>query len=157
MKKIVFLVGILLCTSTFAIAFTGAVVRVSDGDTIVVDRAGEQVRVRLYGIDTPEKKQVFGTQATRYVSKRVLHKTVRVEEMDVDRYGRTVAIVYDEDPRSLNERLVRDGLAWVYTRYCRSPECDGWASLQQAASAGGVGLWQDPGAIPPWEWRKARR
>jgi endonuclease YncB( thermonuclease family) len=156
-KRIALLAVLFLGLSSAALAFTGPVVRVSDGDTIVVSKNGEQIRVRLYGIDTPEKRQVFGTQATRFVSQRVLHKTVRVDEVDTDRYGRVVAMVYNDGPQSLNEQLVQAGLAWVYERYCRGPECDTWLDMQRLAASRGDGLWQDPMAIPPWTWRKTRR
>jgi endonuclease YncB( thermonuclease family) len=79
-----------------------------------------------------------------------------VEPVDVDRYGRTVGIVQIEDV-ILNEELVKAGLAWVYTRYCTQPICERWKVLEKEAREAKRGLWADPHAIPPWEYRKQRR
>lgn len=157
MKKLVFLATFLLITSA-AFAFTGSVTRVSDGDTIVVQREdGSTAKVRLYGIDTPESKQAFGPQATRFTAGKVLHSVVNVVEKDVDRYGRIVGLVYTADGDILNEELVNNGFAWVYNRYCKIDECHGWATLQQAAMSSKKGMWQDPEIIAPWDYRKSKR
>jgi len=74
-------------------AWTGEVVHVADGDTITVTRNGEKFRVRLYGIDTPEKTQYFGQNAKQFTSSQVMGKTVEVEEIDIDRYGRVVGLI----------------------------------------------------------------
>lgn len=157
MKKALLLVILFLaCGSAFA--FTGPVTRVSDGDTItVLSPAGETVKVRLYGIDTPESQQTFGSQATRFTSGKVLHKTVRIVEKDIDRYGRSVALVYTESGELLNEKLVENGLAWVYDRYCKIDECDTWTAMQDSARSSRAGMWQDPEIIAPWEYRKSKK
>lgn len=157
MKIFLFLI-MLTAIASSAAAFTGTVVRVSDGDTIVVQGAiGDPVKVRLYGVDTPESKQVFGTQATRYTAQQVLHKDVRVDKRDIDRYGRVVAIVYAENGEILNEKLVENGHAWVYEMYCDIDECDAWKEKQDVAMAHKKGLWQDPAPIAPWDYRKSKR
>jgi endonuclease YncB( thermonuclease family) len=157
MKKIVFLATILLIANT-AFAFTGSVTRVSDGDTIVVQREdGSTVKVRLYGIDTPESKQVFGPQATRFTAGKVLHDVVKIVEKDVDRYGRSVALVYTQDGGLLNEDLVDNGFAWVYDRYCKIDECQDWSKMQQSAKSFRKGMWQDPEIVAPWDFRKSKR
>lgn len=152
---------VVVCFLAFAqisLAFTVTVVRVSDGDTIVVqDPAGTISKVRLYGVDTPESKQVFGSQATRFTSQRVLHKQVRIDKRDVDRYGRIVAIVYSENGDILNEKLVENGHAWVYEKYCDIDACDAWKEKQRSAMVSKKGLWQDPSPIAPWDYRKSKR
>lgn len=155
-KFILFAALFFACTSVHA--FVGSVTRVSDGDTIVVTNpAGESVKVRLYGIDTPESRQTFGPQSTRFTANKVLHKTVRIVEKDVDRYGRSVALVYTEDGELLNEKLVETGMAWVYVRYCKIDQCSSWIAMQDSAKNGKVGMWQDPEIIAPWDYRKKKK
>jgi len=107
----------LVASQTLAADFTGRVVGVSDGDTIAVLHNGKGERIRLHGIDCPEKRQAFGKRAKQLTSNLVFGKTVTVQFVDRDRYGRTVGVVLLPDGRSLNHELVRAGLAWMYRRY----------------------------------------
>jgi endonuclease YncB( thermonuclease family) len=137
----------------FTEGFTAPVVGVSDGDTIRVLR-GTEVKVRLAEIDCPERRQPFGTRAQQRTSELAFGQVVRVVETGApDRWGRLVAEVLLPDGRSLNRELVREGLAWHYERYSDSPEL---GALEAAARRTRVGLWVEPGAIPPWEWRRQR-
>lgn len=142
--------------TTQAHAWTGQVVAVTDGDTIKVLQGGRETKIRLYGVDTPEKKQAFGQKAKDFTASIVAGKTVNVEPVDQDRYGRTVGIVTMAG-RSLNEELVKNGFAWVYRQYCRRGECSDWLAEESQARAARIGLWADPEPMPPWEWRKERR
>jgi micrococcal nuclease len=135
--------------------YQAKVVGISDGDTVKVLHNGNQVRIRLYGIDTPEKRQAFGTKAKQFTSQKVFKKTVRITPMDTDRYGRTVALVQmPGDYVSLNEALVWHGFAWVYRKYCRADFCRDWLEYENKAKAAGRGLWSDSNPIPPWEFRR---
>lgn len=96
--------------------FTSSVTRVADGDTITVTRAGDAVRIRLDGIDTPETNQPFGREATAFLSARVLRQHVTVTVKDVDRYGRFVSRV-SVGGEDLSLALVAAGLAWHCVRY----------------------------------------
>jgi len=146
--------ALVLSLSASALAWSGKVVGVSDGDTIkVLNSTMEQVKIRLYGVDTPEKKQEFGQVAKQFTSDMVFGKMVDVEVLATDRYGRKVALVY-VDNLTLNEELVRAGQAWVYDRYCDAPMCLKWKGLQAAAKKERLGLWADQAPTPPWEWRK---
>src|SRR5438094_4600286 len=100
--------------------FSGRVVGVTDGDTIKVMHNGRAEKIRLYGIDCPEKRQAFGTKAKQFTSGQAFGKDVTVQVKDTDRYGRTVGIVILPDGRSLNEELVYQGLAWWYRKYSKS-------------------------------------
>jgi endonuclease YncB( thermonuclease family) len=134
------------------------VVKITDGDTItVLTPTHEQVRIRLYGIDAPERKQPFGGRATEALRDLAGLENVDVLEMARDRYGRTVGIVTTEYGVNLNERMVGDGWAWAYGQYCKSPVCGEWKHLEGLARAEARGLWHDPEPTPPWEWRRARR
>ena len=146
----------LLTFPCLAFAWSGKVVGIADGDTITVLRDKEQVRIRLYGIDTPERGQAFGKKAKQFTSKMVFGKVVEVHRMDTDRYGRTVALV-SADKQLLNKELVKAGLAWVYDRYCSEPICESWRNFQLRAKIDKRGLWADPDPIPPWEFRRKNR
>jgi micrococcal nuclease len=134
---------------------TGRVVAVADGDTFtLLVNGNRQQKIRLHGVDCPEKKQDFGQVAKDFTSKQVFGKTVTVRPTDTDRYGRTIAIVLLADQISLNELLLKKGLAWHYTQYDKNPQ---WKSLEQIARKKKVGLWQQPNAVAPWSFRHDKR
>ncbi len=134
--------------------FTYKVVGVSDGDTITVLHDGKAERIRLHGIDCPEKRQAFGNRAKQFTSTLVFGTTVTVQVMDRDRYGRTVGVVLLPDGRSLNHELVRAGLAWMYRRYTND---QGLSDLEEEARVARRGLWADANPVPPWAWRIMRK
>jgi micrococcal nuclease len=134
-------------------AIIGKVVSVADGDTITVLENNTQHRIRLYGIDSPEKRQDFSNRAKQFMADLVFQKQVRVVKQDVDRYGRIVGLVYTGNV-SVNEELVKNGLAWVYLYYCKIPVCEDWLALESQARAGKLGLWSHPDPVPPWEYRR---
>lgn len=135
--------------------FSGVVVSIADGDTLTVLRAGRQEKVRLYGIDCPEKKQPFGTRARQFTGQLAFKKTVTVRVKDRDRYGRTVGEVVLPDGKVLNHELVREGLAWWYRDYAAGDVQLAW--LEEEARSAGRGIWSDSRAVPPWEYRKRGR
>jgi endonuclease YncB( thermonuclease family) len=136
-------------------AWSGKVIGVSDGDTITVLRYKQPQKIRLYGIDCPEKQQPFGKKAKQFTSDKVFGKVVEVEPVTTDRYGRTVAFVQLESVL-VNEELIKEGLGWVYERYCKLPLCVEWQGLQLAAQAEKCGLWGSSDEVPPWEFRRHR-
>ena len=136
----------------------GEVVGITDGDSIKVMHNGKAERIRLYGIDTPEMRQAYGKRAKQFTSSQVFRRTVQVEPVVTDRYGRTVAMVYLQNRAiSLNEAIVKAGFAWVYRKYCTAVFCAGWLDLEREARGKGVGLWADGDPVPPWEFRKMKR
>ncbi len=152
----VFLLFFLHLSFSPACAWTGRVIGVADGDTIKVLHNDEAIRIRLYGIDTPEKKQAFGNRAKKFTNALVRKKTVRIDPITRDRYGRTVALVSVHGV-SLNEALVQAGYAWVYPKYCKKNICEDWYCDEALARKNSKGLWHDPDPVPPWKWRKTRR
>ncbi len=138
-------------------AWEGKVVGVTDGDTITVLHDKTAVKVRLYGIDCPEKRQPFGSRAKQFTSDLVFGKVVDVETVDVDRYKRTVGIVRLPDGSVVNQEIVRAGLGWLYAAYCKRPICHEWKTLESEAAAAKQGLWKDKNPVPPWEWRREER
>ncbi len=145
----------LITSQTLAADFTGRVVGVSDGDTITVLHNGKGERIRLHGIDCPEKRQAFGKRAKQLTSNLVFGKTVTVQVLDRDRYGRTIGDVILPDGRVLNQELVKAGFAWWYRRY--APDDETLAQLEREAREATRGLWADSHAVPPWEWRIMRK
>lgn len=134
---------------------TGKVIRVADGDTIVLsNRNGKDTRIRLYGVDAPESAQRGGKESQKFTSDLVYHKDVNVRTVYLDQYGRDVAIVTLQDGKILNEELIRNGHAWVYKNYCDTPECSAWRKLEHEAKAEMRGLWGAPNPTAPWNWRK---
>jgi micrococcal nuclease len=137
-------------------AFTGRVVGVVDGDTIDVLTDGNvTIRVRFHGIDAPERAQPYGSRAKQFASEQCFGRSVTIHQTDVDRNDRAVGEVILPDGRNLNVATVEAGLAWWYVKYAPND-----ARLQNAeaiARAAHRGLWADPHAIPPWEWRKGAR
>jgi micrococcal nuclease len=150
-------IGLLTVTlSSLAIAgeFSGRVVGVMDGDTITVLVGREQRRVRLAGVDAPEKGQAFGQRSKQALSQMVFGREVTVVSTGRDRYERTLGIVRLMDGSSVNERLVENGWAWHYTRYSNSRRL---SELESRARAARRGLWADPRPVAPWDFRKANR
>ncbi|MGH2362606.1 MAG: thermonuclease family protein [bacterium] len=132
--------------------FTGKVVGISDGDTITVLHQGVGERVRLSGIDCPEKRQPFGNRAKQLTSALAFGESVTIVGGSRDRYGRTIGEVILPDGRHLTHALVEAGMFWWYRQY--APADAVLAQLEREARAEKRGLWAEPHPIPPWEWRK---
>ena len=134
--------------------WTGLVVKARDGDDLVIRRDGRQVRVRLWGIDCPEKSQAFGEDARRFLEMLAVGRTVTVETLECGRYGRQISQV-TADGKSLSRELVRAGLAWHFRRY--APHARDLEQLQDEARSARRGLWIQPNPVPPWKHRKHKR
>ena len=143
-----------LAGSALAETFTGQVIGVTDGDTISVLRAGRREVVRLRGIDAPERRQAYGERAKQHAAALAFGKVVAVEAAGRDRHGRLLAEVRLPDGRSLNQELVRAGLAWWFRRYSTDATL---GRLEAEARGARRGLWSDPAPVPPWEHRRGRR
>ena len=143
------------CTQAEKNKAEGKVVKIADGDTFtLLDANNQQVRIRLHGIDSPERAQDFGQVARQKLSDLIFNQPVRLEVMDTDRYGRTIAIVYTQNGLCVNEELLKSGLAWHYTEY---DDNEGWAQMEKEARKQKVGLWSQPRPVAPWDWRKEQR
>lgn len=150
------LIGLIILLLVFflpvlALSWSGKCVGIQDGDTITVLQDGkEQVRIRLHGIDCPERGQAFATKAKQFTSDLVFGKTVEIKPTDTDQYGRIIAWVY-VGPKCINEEILKAGLAWHYKRYSKEHHL---AELEDQAREKKIGLWSDPYHVPPWEWRR---
>jgi endonuclease YncB( thermonuclease family) len=140
--------------SAYAQVYEGKVVAVSDGDTLIVlTPEKQQIKVRLVEIDAPEKSQAYGQRSKQSLSDLVFGKRVRVKQQDNDRYGRVVGRVY-AGGLDVNAEQVKRGMAWVYRKYARDQTL---FALEHEAKNAKLGLWTDPYAIPPWEYRHGGR
>jgi len=132
--------------------FTAPVIFVADGVTLTV-LAKQQIKIRLYGIDCQERGLEFWSRAKQTTSDIVFGKTVTVQPMDTDYDGRTAAVVFMPGGHSLNEHLVREGLAWVSQKYCTQENiCAPLRNLEKTAKAQKRGLWADKTSVAPQEW-----
>ncbi|EMG36105.1 micrococcal nuclease-like nuclease [Desulfocurvibacter africanus PCS] len=139
---------------SFLLAWEGYVIQVHDGDTItVMDPERGRVKIQLYGIDCPELDQPGGSKASGFAYMLMLRQMVEGETVDVDRYGREVALVRVKGA-DVSTTLVRAGHAWVYGRYCLRDECDTWEKLEKKARQDKLGLWAEDKPVPPWKWRR---
>ena len=132
----------------------GRVIAIQDGDTITILVNRSQVRIRLHGIDCPERGQPYSRQAKEFTADAVFGKTVTARVMDIDRYGRVVAEVFLPDGRSLNREIVRAGFAWWYRKY--APNDRQLERLEAEAKQARRGQWADAIPSPPWLWRQLR-
>jgi endonuclease YncB( thermonuclease family) len=146
----------------FADTLTGKVVKVTDGDTItVLDSHNTQYRIRLQGIDAPERKQAFGKASRKHLARLVAGKTVTVRWAKRDRYGRIVGkVLYtfvwhtSVDNVDVCLEQVRAGYAWHYKHYQEEQtpaDRYAYAKAEWQARQKRLGLWQDKLPMPPWE------
>lgn len=150
MKTLLFVL-IFLASGDF---FSGKVIRVSDGDTIVILTADNtQTRIRLDGIDCPETGQDYGQKAKQFVADLCAGKTIKIENKGIDRYKRVLGVVI-VDGVNVNEELVRNGLAWHYKHFSKSTRLD---SLERLAKSEKLNIWSVPDPIAPWDFRKQKK
>ncbi len=138
----------------------GRVVGVIDGDTVDVLDAGKvQHRIRLAGIDAPEKGMPYGQKSKQHLSDLVFGREVTVEGDKLDRYHRVVGKIV-VNGRDANLAQVSSGMAWHYKQYQKeqSPaDRQAYAEAEDQAHQAHKGLWADKEPVPPWEWRKSHR
>jgi endonuclease YncB( thermonuclease family) len=130
---------------------TGNVVKVVDGDTFDLKSGNNKMRIRIFGIDSPERGQAFNIKAKEFTAGLIAGKDVRVVIHNKDRYGRFVGEVYLSDGTYVNAEIVKAGYAWHFKRYSDDEEL---AQGEHEARAGKRGLWLDENPIPPWEFRR---
>ncbi len=146
--------AVLLAVVLLAVAFWGnyprsyEVRRVLDGDTL---QLSDGRTIRIHGIDAPESGQSYGEKATAALAPLEGHR-VKVQPVETDRYGRTVAKLFYEG-EDIGLLMIRAGFAWHYAKYDSSRD---YAGAEREAREARRGLWADPSPVPPWEWRETR-
>lgn len=145
--------SLILCSllSISLFAQSGKVVKIKDGDTIVVlDSNNKQTTLRLAEVDCPESSQDFGKKAKQFTAEQVALKIVSYDIIDTDQYGRSIAKVYYNN-KYLSAEIIKNGFGWHYKKYSKSIEL---SNLERSAKANRVGLWSSNNNKAPWEYRK---
>lgn len=138
----------------------GKVISITDGDTFkILDAAKQQHRIRILGIDAPEKGQPYSKAAKKHLSQLIAKKTVCLEPSETDKYQRTISKVILNDV-DIGLALINSGYAWHYKKYMSNqPEADQalYAAGELQAKLSVIGLWSEPNPVPPWDWRTGKR
>ena len=146
--------------ASWAATITGTVVGVTDGDTItVLDSSKTQYKIRLAGIDAPEKKQDFGNASKKSLSDMVFQEHVSVEWTKEDRYGRVVGKILLKG-QDVNLLQLKNGMAWFYRKYQNELTQDDrlvYLHAEEDASSQKIGIWSIANPMAPWDFRKSRR
>ena len=145
-SQIISLIIVVITTPLFA--SPAKVIKISDGDTITLLSGKEQTKVRLYGIDAPEKKQDYGQRSKQFLASLIAGQMVEVESKGKDRYKRTLGIIRYKG-QDINAQMVLNGYAWAYIKYSRI-----YVDQEKLARENKRGLWQSSNPTPPWVWRK---
>lgn len=151
-RLILFLNLILLSSASIGQTYYGTVLRVIDGDTFVLQTKEGSIKVRMNGIDAPEKDQPYGQKSLDFLAKYEGREAL-VEQQGIDKYGRTLGIIYISNI-NINLLLVKEGFAWHYKQYSTDQSL---ADAETQAKEASLGLWSDSDPIAPWSWRKGDR
>jgi endonuclease YncB( thermonuclease family) len=144
-----------LCFEVSKDTLTGKVIAITDGDTFKLLTNDSIVhRIRIANIDCPERKQPFSKRAKQFTSDAIFGKTIEVEILSKDRYGRLIANVLYDNGLILNEELLKHGYAWHFLKYSKDKDLQ---KMEDDARNNRIGLWQDSMSIPPWEWRANKK
>ena len=139
------------CSFVYAQKFSVKVVSITDGDSFTAINADNlQLKIRLFGIDAPEKKQSYGNKSKEYLSSLIHGKNVMVDVQSKDRYGRYLAYVYSPEGKDVSLLMIHEGMAWHFTKYDNN---DVYEAAQNLAKKAKRGLWADPSPVAPWDFR----
>lgn len=131
----------------------GRVEQIIDGDSLIIDVGGHRLEVRLWGIDSPEYDQPGAQTAASALHRFAYGKSVRLQIRYQDRYGRSVAEMY-QSGSNINELMVSGGYSWVHHYFCTEPVCRRWKQFEEAARHKRLGIWSSDNPIPPWQWKR---
>jgi len=156
-KALLLFITILLSHGCFAKSIKAKIVRVIDGDTVVVRTVNNQIiKIRLSGIDAPEKKQPHGIMSKNYLTNLINKKIVKINVTKKDRYKRQLGTVFIKNT-NINLKLVKSGNAWAYRKYLKKMDKkteEAFVRAESFAQFKKIGLWKKSTPIPPWVWRK---
>lgn len=128
----------------------GTVVRIVDGDTFdLLAGSNSLLRIRLNGIDCPERGQDYYRVAKDALAEYIFQREVKIIAVGKDRYGRIIANVFING-QNINLMMVRDGYAWHYKKYSSNNDL---ANAENNARVSKRGLWVIPNPIAPWDFR----
>jgi len=152
MRAVAWALAFLACAYAGGLS-AARVVLVSDGDSITVVAQGREQRIRLWGIDAPERGQPWSRVSRESLARRALNREASIEDRGPDGFGRTLARVR-VDGVDLGEAQVADGMAWVFRRYTDDPAL---VAREDEARNARRGLWKQAAPEAPWIWRARQR
>jgi len=156
-SHVAWLCALLIALPVYAETVTGRVVAIADGDTItLLDTNKVQHRIRLAGIDAPEKSQAFGNVSRQHMAELAFNQQAVADCYKIDRYDRRVCTVY-VDGKDVGLAQLDAGLAWWYRKYANEQppqERLTYETAETKAYVDRIGLWQERNPMPPWNWRK---
>ena len=127
------------------------IVRVIDGDTVLAESRGTEIKIRLSEIDAPEMNQPYGTNSKKCLSELIRESSsLKFKSDGQDNYGRSLGWLVTDD-KNLNYEMIKEGCAWVYDRYVINKTI---YSFQNGARLKNLGLWKQNNPIAPWIWRR---
>ena len=139
--------------------FKAEVKWIYDGDSFKAGSRGSKFEVRLYGIDAPEKLQPYGKASLKNLIKLIKYKTIIVEPLEKDHYGRLIAKVYilkkvnkQQVKLYINLCQVEAGMAWWYKKY--APKESVLEKAQNKARKKRIGLWAQKNPENPSSFRR---
>ncbi|MGN6416018.1 MAG: thermonuclease family protein [Pseudobacter sp.] len=133
---------------------TGRVIRIVDGDTFeLLTSSNQTIRVRMAGIDAPERGQPYYQKSKDFLATLCFQKEVSLKKVSRDRYSRIIAWTYINENISLSHEMVKNGFAWHFIKYDNSPKLD---TLESKARHEKAGLWADENPVAPWLHRRSR-
>lgn len=154
-KSVITLLLIVLPILCSAQRFPVKVVGISDGDTFTaVNDDNLQLKIRIYGIDAPEKKQAFGNKSKGYLSSLIFEKRIIIDVQSKDRYGRYIAYVYSPEGNDISLLMLHEGMAWHFKKYDNNKVYEDAENVAQKAKRG---IWSDPQAMAPWDFRAKKK
>lgn len=160
LTKTAFFLALLLALALPAAAqseppWTAQVVKIVDGDSLLVQNGGKEIEVRLFGVDCPEWRQPHGKEALTFTRNLAPPGTkVKIYPKGKDSGGRKLGRVF-VGKKELNLALIKAGMAWWYARY--APLMTNYYEAQEEAKKFSRGLWIDADPMPPWLWRKKHK
>lgn len=136
---------------TPAESIVGEVTSIYDGNTVeILSRDNVTYKVVMAGIDCPDLQQPYGIEAKELLSRWLLHEEVVVIIQGKDRWQNYIGVVLSKEGADVRFALLQEGLAWTSERNA-IPELE---AIRQEAASRKKGLWREPGAVPPWTFRR---
>lgn len=157
MKRFFILISLILVTvfSAFAQRFPVKVVGISDGDTFTaINRDNLQLKIRIYGIDAPERGQDYGSMSKKALSGFLFGNNIEIDVLSQEKWGRFVAKVYTNDEKDVALLMLQSGMAWHYKKYDNSQV---YKDAEETARKAKRGIWGGKSPVPPWDYRKNKK
>ena len=156
MKRLIFILLLaiipVLCAAQ---RFTVKVVGISDGDTFTaINNDNLQLKIRIYGIDAPEKRQAFGNKSKEFLSSLIFGKSITINVQSQDSWGRYIAYVYTPEGKDVSLLMLQAGMAWHFDKYDNTTS---YSTAETAAKRDKKGLWIDTNPVAPWDFRAQNR